>query len=434
MTIRDQALAALQPPPGAPASAWATRITACWQASVKAILEVGSLLAEAKEALDHGDFGSMIETDLPFTARTAQMLMAISADPRLTNPKHVSLLPPHWGTLYELTKLDDKQFDAKVADGTIRPDLERKDVPRGARAIMGSRQEPDDSLDYFPTPPWAVRALIEKVLRPHLAGEPLRSAWEPACGEGHIAEVLREYFPTVVASDIHGYGYGDLIENDFLAPKGGDICSGADWIITNPPFGDKTEQFVLRAIERANVGVAMFVRLQWLESIGRYEAIFRDSPPTLMAFFAERVNLCKGRWEPDGTTATAYIWLCWIRGAQPRAPQWIPPGQRDALKRDDDATRFTAHPVIMKDHPFTAEGAPLPHDLSTGEIVDDVESHFAVVAGCSDRDAGDAGRPVAAAEAGLPGLSGGKDPDDLIEDIPAFLHVKNRGIPMKECT
>ncbi len=28
----------------------------------------------------------------------------------------------------------------------------------GARAIMGSRQEPDDSLDYFPTPPWATRA------------------------------------------------------------------------------------------------------------------------------------------------------------------------------------------------------------------------------------------------------------------------------------
>jgi len=94
----------------------------------------------------------------------------------------------------------------------------------------------------------------------------------------------------------------------------------------------------------------MFVRLQWLESVGRYETIFRDHPPTLIAFFAERVNLCKGRWEPDGTTATAYIWLVWIKGAAPRPPFWIPPGQREALTQPDDAERFTAHPVIKKQH------------------------------------------------------------------------------------
>jgi len=45
--------------------------------------------------------------DLPFAARTAQRLMAVAADARLANPTHVSLLPPSWGTLYELTKLPD---------------------------------------------------------------------------------------------------------------------------------------------------------------------------------------------------------------------------------------------------------------------------------------------------------------------------------------
>jgi N6-adenosine-specific RNA methylase IME4 len=127
MTITDQALAKLQPPPGAPASAWAIRITACWQASVKAILEVGRLLMEAKAAVP-GEFGKMIASDLPFTARTAQMLMAISADPRLTDAKHVSHLPASWGTMYQLTKLDDATFAAKVAEGAINPDIERADV------------------------------------------------------------------------------------------------------------------------------------------------------------------------------------------------------------------------------------------------------------------------------------------------------------------
>lgn len=107
---------------------WAARITACWRASLDAILQVGRLLAEAKAALPHGEFGGMIESDLPFTASTAQRLMAIAADPKLSNPAHVQHLPPSWGTLYELTKLDDEQFEAKIADGTITPEMERKDI------------------------------------------------------------------------------------------------------------------------------------------------------------------------------------------------------------------------------------------------------------------------------------------------------------------
>jgi hypothetical protein len=45
---------------------------------------------------------------LPFSERTAQRLMSIASDPRLSNPTHVSVLPNSWGTLYELTKLTDE--------------------------------------------------------------------------------------------------------------------------------------------------------------------------------------------------------------------------------------------------------------------------------------------------------------------------------------
>ena len=228
----------------------------------------------------------------------------------------------------------------------------------GARSLMGSRQEPDDSLDYFPTPPWATRALIERVLRPHFVA--LGSVWEPACGEGHIAEVLREYFGEVSSTDIHDYGYGYTTFN-FIDGDASGIPS-PDWIITNPPFKEKSEAFVLRSIELARVGVAMFLRLQWLETVGRYERIFRDSPPTIMAFFAERVPLCKGEWKPDGDTATAYMWLVWVKGTTPRAPFWIPPGQRESLTRRDDAARFTAHPVIRRED----------FDPQTGEVTTEV--------------------------------------------------------------
>jgi hypothetical protein len=60
------------------------------------------------------------------------------------------------------------------------------------------RHEPPDSADDFPTPPWATRALVEHVLgRDSVRG---MSCLEPACGRGHMARALREYFGDVVAS------------------------------------------------------------------------------------------------------------------------------------------------------------------------------------------------------------------------------------------
>jgi predicted RNA methylase len=211
----------------------------------------------------------------------------------------------------------------------------------GARSVMGSRIEAADSLDFFPTPPWATRALCEAVLPTLYTSLSGATVWEPACGEGHMAYVLTEYAAKVYASDIAQYRGGvdicDFTERDTW--PNADMC--ADWVITNPPFGDLTIPFVLNALDAAKDGVAMFVRSQWaVEGIERFEKIFRPHPPTLMAFFTERVPLCKGRWDPDGSTATAYCWLVWRRGHALRPPMWIPPGQRERLTRPDDRERF----------------------------------------------------------------------------------------------
>jgi hypothetical protein len=228
----------------------------------------------------------------------------------------------------------------------VQPEAITKVLPKGARAIMGSRKQPKDDLDYLPTPPWATRALMECVFPAlNVSRANFTTVHEPACGEGHMAEVLSEYFRSVSASDIHGYGYGEV--RDFLAP---DCHVDADWIITNPPFKDKAEQFTLKALEQARVGVVIFTQLRWLETIRRYERLFRDHPPTQIALFCERVPLHVGCWKPDGSTATAYIWLVWIKGFAPRAPFWIPPDQRKLRSRPDDIDRFTASPVIKKAH------------------------------------------------------------------------------------
>ena len=194
-----------------------------------------------------------------------------------------------------------------------------------SHAVMAQRIEAHDSLDDFPTQPWATRALCEHVLLPNLPHSLKgRLAWEPACNRGHMAQPLREYFFGVMASDIHDYGYRYHERTaDFLFP-GNEPAVEVDWIITNPPFR-LAEQFIARALEIAKEGVAVIVRTSFLESVGRYENLFRSNPPNLIAQFTERVPMVKGRLTATGSTATAYCWLVWAKECEGTRFVWIPP-------------------------------------------------------------------------------------------------------------
>jgi hypothetical protein len=199
---------------------------------------------------------------------------------------------------------------------------------------MAQRIEPSDSLDDFPTPPWATRALIEHALPVPKNKLSRLSCLEPACGAGHMARVLTEYFCEVGASDVHFYGFGeqrDYLENPY--PIG-----SWDWIITNPPFR-LAEDFVVRSLEIARSGVAILARTVFIESVGRYENLFKSRPPSIYAQFSERVPMLRGRLEKNATTATSYCWLVWEKTRSYKNPEliWIPPC-RKKLERDSDYT------------------------------------------------------------------------------------------------
>lgn len=198
-----------------------------------------------------------------------------------------------------------------------------------SHAVMAQRVEAKDSLDDFPTPPWATRALLEHVIRgAELSGQ---TCWEPACGRGHMSKVLWEYFAKVRSTDAHGYGYGDVA--DYLVAK--PAKGGYDWLITNPPFR-LAEEFALKALKEARVGVAMLVRTVFIESVGRYRNLFDPFPPTFFAQFTERVPMVKGRLDSRASTATGYCWIVWRK---PLADQtkvvWIPPCRKLLEKPDD---------------------------------------------------------------------------------------------------
>ncbi len=210
-------------------------------------------------------------------------------------------------------------------------------APRANLAVVSRRSEPADSLDYFPTPPWATRALMESEAVP---SRERRSVHEPCCGEGHMAATLAEYFEEVVASDVFPYGYGTVA--DYLAPDAEPVH--AQWVITNPPF-NAAPSVLKRALDEAGCGVALLLRSVWMHGDRRWREIFSRTPPVFVMAFAERVPMAKGRWDPELSTATDYSWFVWqtrSRTSIGTALRWIPPGRRQALTRPDDYDRFAA--------------------------------------------------------------------------------------------
>jgi hypothetical protein len=113
---------------------WVEEIVAAHKQSIESILEMGRTLIAARNALDHGEFLKMIEGDLPFDASTAQRLMKIARDKRLQNAARVQFLPMAWGTLYELTKANDEEFEQATSSGAIHSKMTR-DEAKAVRTV-----------------------------------------------------------------------------------------------------------------------------------------------------------------------------------------------------------------------------------------------------------------------------------------------------------
>lgn len=114
---------------------WAPRINAEWRKSVEGILGVGRQLIAAKEACEHGEFlrlfkghENAVSEPLPFGRQAGEQLMAVARCEPIANCQHVSTLPQSWGTLYELTKLDDEQIVAGIKAGEITAGMTRAEA------------------------------------------------------------------------------------------------------------------------------------------------------------------------------------------------------------------------------------------------------------------------------------------------------------------
>lgn len=172
-------------------------------------------------------------------------------------------------------------------------------VTLGARNI--AKQERAEN-DYYATEPKAVELLLQ-VERFN------KEVLEPACGEGHISEVLKKAGYSVYSYDLVDRGYGDKMDFFNLEEWTGDI-------ITNPPY-KYAKEFVQHALEIILDGskVAMFLKVQFLESRSRRE-LFEKNPPKCIYVSSGRLCCARnGDFEAaKGSNAMCYCWYVWEKG------------------------------------------------------------------------------------------------------------------------
>ena len=112
--------------------------------------------------------------------------------------------------------------------------------------------------DLYETPSVAVEALLRVLALSR------GSVWEPACGRGAIANVLRAHGHHVVCSDLIDYGTDPTAIHgmDFL--KTTKVPDGVACIVTNPPYMLANE-FAAHALKLCP-NVVMLLRLAFMES------------------------------------------------------------------------------------------------------------------------------------------------------------------------
>lgn len=166
-------------------------------------------------------------------------------------------------------------------------------------------EEERQTNDYYATEPKALELLLEM--------ESFSNVLEPACGEGHLSNVLVNNNIEVTSRDFIDRGYGD-VGLDFLS------IDNQQWngdIITNPPF-KYSKEFVQKSLDIIPLGnkVAMFLKLQFMETKGRKQ-LFIDNPPKVIYVSSSRLICAKNgdfiTANKDGS-AVAYAWFVWQKG------------------------------------------------------------------------------------------------------------------------
>ena len=197
-----------------------------------------------------------------------------------------------------------------------------------AKMVGQSKDVDRNPRDFYPTPAPITESLFG-------VEEFEGSAWEPACGDGDMSEVIKKHIDPVMSTDIvEGYGKGLDFLSDFET-----AYMDTDNIITNPPYKEKATQFIRKSKTIANNKIAMFLRLDYLHGKNRYAELWNDRTFPLKAVYVlVRRPLLKMEEMGDeyGTGMLTYAWFVWDKQYQGDAiVRWINNDNNVATKKPE---------------------------------------------------------------------------------------------------
>jgi len=156
--------------------------------------------------------------------------------------------------------------------------------------------------DFYPTPGWATRELLK---RQEMGGYIV----EPCNGDGDITRELDQAGLMVMTNDLDRNRQAASHEDatDWRFWDGLSVCH---WVVSNPPFS-VADKIVPMAFRRATMGVAMLLRISYLEPCEGRGAWLAMYPPTRL------IVLPRISFTGDGNTDLATCaWYVWERGAR----------------------------------------------------------------------------------------------------------------------
>lgn len=167
-----------------------------------------------------------------------------------------------------------------------------------SRLIGAGSKDNREKDDYYATPPDTTAAFLRRFR--------LRNrVWEPACGAGHMANVLIDHGYEVHATDLVERGYGTP-RVDFLMEW--QVPEGINSLCTNPPF-KLGAKFVRHAMAMGIEQIAILHKLAFLESKGRID-LFERSDFRGIFVYQERQSLWKNG-APMENGMLALAWFIW---------------------------------------------------------------------------------------------------------------------------
>lgn len=264
---------------------------------------------------------------------------------------------------------DEPRFRAAAKEqGLIEPkniaeviSIERKPPSTGvAKAIITSYKKWERKpADLYPTPVDGTESIIEvlKAMK-RSDGSPIKTIWEPACGDGRLARVLEWHGFEVIATDIReypGFGYGGL---DFLSETPGSKWGWAmpevDAIVTNPPFS-LAEEFIRRALS-FTPNVAMLLKQTFWNVGGRSQGLWVDHTPDLELKLTWRLAFLKS--ERGNNPLMDCMWNIWT-------------GDNSNLKWPGSDRQCVTEPIQRKRYPgYAGTGLKESMQILEGELDD----------------------------------------------------------------